>query len=116
MKTSAYRRLAAVTILFVLAPVGAAQRMDRVIDWQLVIPPPKAADIPAVKIVGMRVNEMQITAGKSFMADEDWLDKLTFKIKNVSDKTIDKFWFHVAFPEIDLGSGGHPGLGGLDKA
>jgi hypothetical protein len=115
MKTPANQRLAAVIILFVWASVCAAQQTDRIIDWLPTVPRSNAG-IPALEIVGIRVNQTQILTGKPFSADEDWLDKLTFRVRNNSDKTVNKFWFNLVFPEIDLGHGGHAGLGILYDA
>ena len=108
MKTSIYRQLCAVLIL--LASIAAAQQATRLIDWQPVVPSPNA-NVRAIQVVGITVNATHVITGEPFSANDDWLDKLTFKIRNVSDKTITVFWFHVAFPEIDLGDGGHAGLG-----
>src|SRR5436305_836612 len=56
------------------------------------------------------------TYSKPFTADEDWLDKLTFRIRNTPDKTIGAFWLNVAFPGTDLGRGGYAGVGILYDA
>ena len=110
MKAPAYRCPVALIILFVSASVCAAQQMDRLVDWQPVVPGSKT-NVAGLEIVGITVNETHVVMGKPFTADEDWLDKLTFKIKNTSDKTISVFWFTVAFPETDLDRGGYAGMG-----
>ncbi len=115
MKALAYRCSVALIILFVSASVCAAQQMDRLIDWQPVVPGSNA-NVPGLEIVGIRINETHVMMGKPFTADEDWLDKLTFRIRNTSDKTISVFWFNVAFPEMDLGNGGYAGVGILYDA
>jgi hypothetical protein len=107
MKAPAREWLAAVAMVFIFVSVGAAQQMQRLIDWPPVMVGP-SANTPALELVKVRVNETQIILGKSFSADEDWLDKLTFRVRNISDKTVTAFWFNVAFPEIDPGHGGHP--------
>jgi hypothetical protein len=107
MKTLTHRSLGAVIILLVFASVNAAQQTNRLVDWQTVEP-----DLHAkiLKIVAITVNQTQITTGQPFSADEDWLDKLTFRIRNVSDKTITDFQFGLAFPETDNGRGNYAGI------
>jgi len=90
--------------------------MDRLVDWQPVGAASSKTNVAAVEIVGIRINEAHVTMGKPFAADEDWLDKLTFRIRNTSDKTISAFWFKVAFPETDLPNGGYAGIGILFDA
>ena len=116
MKTLASRCSAAVIILVVWASLCAAQQMDRLVDWQPVGAASSKTNVAAVEIVGIRINETHVTMGKPFAADEDWLDKLTFRIRNASDKTISAFWFNVAFPETDLPNGGYAGIGILFDA
>jgi hypothetical protein len=101
MKTLTHRSLGAVIILLVFAAHNAAQQTNRLVDWQSVEPDlhPKV-----LKIVAITANRTPITTGEPFSADEDWLDKLTFRLRNVSDKTITAFQLGLAFPE--LGSGG----------
>ena len=116
MKTLAYRCSAALIGLFVWASLCAAQQMDRLVDWQPVEAPTSNKDMTALEIIGIKVNETHVRMGEPFTADKDWLDKLTFRIRNTSDKTISAFWFNVAFPETDLPNGGYAGVGILFDA
>ena len=101
MKTLTHRGLGAVIILLVFAAVNAVQQTNRLVDWQSVEPD---LHTKVLKIVAITANRTPITTGEPFSADEDWLDKLTFRLRNVSDKTITAFQLGLAFPEI--GSGG----------
>jgi len=89
------------------ASVSAAQQTTRLVDWQSVPPDlhPKA-----LEIVSIAVDQTRITTGEPFSADEDWLDELTFRVRNVSDKTVTLFHFGVAFPELGHGDGSYPGF------
>jgi hypothetical protein len=116
MKTLAYRGSAVVIILFVWASLCAAQQMDRLVDWQPEVAPTSNGTLAPLEIVGIMVNDTPVKMGKPFAADEDWLDKLTFRIRNISDKTISAFWFNVALPETDLPNGGYAGIGILFDA
>src|SRR5262245_10123182 len=114
MKTLACQCSIAGITVFVWASVCAAQQMDRLVDWQSVVPGSNAS-VP-LEIVGIKINETPVAMGKSFTADEDWLDKVTFIIRNTSDKTISAFWFNVAFPGTNLGRKGYAGIGILFDA
>ena len=100
MKTLTHRSLGAVIILLVFASVSAAQQIDRLVDWQRVEPDLHAK---VLKIIAITVNQTPITTGEPFSAPQDWLDKLTFRLRNVSDKTITRFQFGLAFPETEDG-------------
>jgi hypothetical protein len=100
--TMTQRILIVATVVLLFASIATSQEMNRLVDWQLVVP---GSDAKALEIVGITVNQTNITTGRPFSAGEDWLDKLTFKVRNTSDKTITLFAFGVAFPEIELGGG-----------
>jgi len=102
MKTLTRRSLGTVIILLVFASVSAAQQIDRLVDWQSVEPDLHAK---VLKIIAITVNQTPITTGEPFSAAEVWLDKLTFRLRNVSDKTITRFQFGLAFPEMEDSSG-----------
>lgn len=107
MKTLTHRNFGAVIVLLLFASVGAAQQTTRLVDWYSVAPDlhPKA-----LEIVSIAVDQTRITTGEPFSADEDWLDKLTFRIRNVSNKTVTLFHFGVAFPELSLGGESYRGF------
>ena len=98
----------AMIITLSCATVVCAQERDRLIDWQPRVIP--GTDARVVEIVDITVNGKSITPGHSFTAGEDWLDTLSFRIRNVSGKTISSFGFGVGFPEMATSSDGVPGF------
>src|SRR5439155_3358755 len=94
------RVLVVVIISLSLPSLGSGQERDRLVDWQPVV---LGSDAKALEIVNITVNGKTVTTGHAFTAGEDWLDTLSFRVRNISGKTISVFAFGVAFPEIDLG-------------
>ena len=74
------------------------QQQDRVVDWQPVLIKSEAR---VLEIVDVKVAGESITIGHLFTANEAWLNTLTFRVRNISGKTIKDFGFGVAFPEIN---------------
>ncbi len=74
------------------------QQQDRVVDWQPVL---INSEAKVLEIVDMKVAGESITIGHLFTANEAWLNTLTFRVRNISGKTIKDFGFGVAFPEIN---------------
>src|SRR5258705_348023 len=74
------------------------QQQDRVVDWQPVL---INSEAKVLEIVDMKVAGESITIGHLFTAKEAWLNTLTFRVRNISGKTIKDFGFGVAFPEIN---------------
>ena len=102
-------------IILSLSMTVAAQETNRLVDWPTVAPP---SDAKVLEIIRITVKDTDVTPGQYFAASDDWLDKLTFRIRNVSDKTITRFGFGIGFPELDLGGGGMAGFSvgyGTDK-
>ena len=89
-------------LVFSLASIAHGQEASRLVDWQPVVP---LSEAKTLEIVGITVNDANVTAGQIFNAPDSWLDKLSFRIRNVSDKTITLFGFGIGFPEVDLGGG-----------
>jgi hypothetical protein len=83
-------------IIFSLGMTVDAQETSRLVDW------PKGyqgSDAKVLEIVGITVKDTNITIGQFFVASDDWLDKLTFRIRNVSAKTITRCGSAV-FPNL----------------
>lgn len=92
----------AAIITLSLSFIVNGQEQDRIIDWQTVR---LMSDAKVLEIVEVKVNGKSITIGQPFTADDHWLDTLSFKVRNISDKTINLFGFGVAFPEINANKG-----------
>lgn len=80
---------------------------DRVVDWH---PVHIMTETKVLEIVDVKVAGESITIGQPFAADDDWLETLTFRVRNVSGKTITLFGFGIAFPELSASSVGAPGF------
>jgi len=78
------------------------QQPERLVDWH---PVRLGSKERVLEIVDIKVNGKSIQTGQPFAAGEDWLDTLTFRVRNVSGKTITVIGFGVAFPELNVGRG-----------
>ena len=78
--------------------LASGQQQSRIVDWQPVV---IKSDAKVLEIVDMKVAGESITIGHLFTANEAWLNTLTFRVRNISGKTIKDFGFGVAFPEIN---------------
>src|SRR5262245_23261136 len=96
-------------IILSLAMTVDAQETNRLVDWSVFSP---RADARVLEIIRITVKDTNVTPGEYFVASDDWLDKLTFSIQNVSDKRITRCGFGVGFPELNpKGDGeGMPGF------
>ena len=92
------RMLCAAVFILSLPFLASGQQQDRVVDWQSVI---INSEAKILEIVDIKVAGESITIGHIFTASEAWLNTLTFRVRNISGKTIRHFGFGVAFPEID---------------
>lgn len=84
-------------IILSWAMTADAQEANRLVDFPAVAPP---SDAKVLEIIRITVKDTNVTAGQYFAASDDWLDKLTFRIRNVSDKTITRCGFGIGFPEL----------------
>lgn len=104
---SIVRRMMCAAVITVFLPLlVSGQQQDRVVDWH---PAQGVTDAEVLELVDIKVGGESVRAGQPFAANEDWLDTLTFRIRNVSGKTIRLFAFGVAFPELDT-NGFSPGF------
>jgi hypothetical protein len=94
--------LVAIILGLSLPNLSNGQERDRLVDWQSVT---LGSDAKVLEVVDITVNGKSVTTGHAFTGGEDWLDTLSFRVRNISGKTITLFSFGVAFPEIDLGGG-----------
>jgi hypothetical protein len=85
-------------IIFSLAMTVDAQDTNRLVDWPTVSPP---SDAKVLEIIRIAVKDTNVTPGQYFVAADDWLDKLTLRIQNVSGKTITRCGFGIGFPELN---------------
>ena len=103
------RVMRAVVLTFLVSFLVSGQQREKIVDWH---PFRVGSDAKVLEIVDVKVDGESITMGSPFTADEDWLDTLTFRVRNVSGKVIDNFAFGVAFPELAINSDG-PGAPGF---
>jgi hypothetical protein len=75
-------------------PIGCAQVKDRVIRLQHFIKEPAPCEISEFWTGGTPV-----TPGEPFQEDGDWLNNITFSIKNVSGKSMTMVRVKYSFPE-----------------
>ena len=78
--------------------LASGQLQDKLVDWQPVI---LKSEAKVLEMVDIKVAGESIRIGHFFNANEAWLNTLTFRVRNISGKTIKYFGFGVAFPEID---------------
>ena len=98
------QRILFFTIILLSWAMGVdAQESNRLVDWPTVSPPSSAK---VLEIIRITVKDTSVTPGQYFVAADDWLDKLTFRIQNVSDKTITRCGFGIGFPELNPGGEG----------
>jgi hypothetical protein len=87
------------TIITLSIPfVISGQQTDKIIDWQ---PVRIMSEARVLEITDIKVDGKSIAIGQAFTANDDWLNTLTFKVRNTSGKVINHFGFGVAFPEIN---------------
>ena len=91
--------LCAAIITFSIPFLVYGQQADRIVDWH---PVRQGTEARVLEIVDIKVNGKSIEIGQLFAADEDWLDTLTFRVRNVSGKTITVLGFGVGFPELGV--------------
>ena len=98
LESISQRMMCAAIFTLSLPLLTSGQGQDRVVDWQPVI---IESEAKVLEIVDIKVAGESIKIGHFFNANEAWLNTLTFRIRNISGKTIQYFGFGVAFPEID---------------
>jgi hypothetical protein len=58
------------------------------------------SQIDVLEITGVAIDGNPIKLGQSFAANDSWLEKLTFRIKNVSSVKLSKVQMNLFLPEI----------------
>lgn len=112
----------AALLLFTCQP-ALAQTQERVVQWpkhtvgrmESVGTSVRTSPVTdALEIVDVKVSGNLITIGKPFAAGEDWLKGLTFRLKNISGRTITGLRISLSLPEThknDTGVGTSLGFG-----
>lgn len=90
-------------IILSLAMTVDAQETNRLVNWGAFSP---GSDARVLEIIRITVTDTNVTPGQYFVGSDDWLDKLSFRVQNVSDKTITRCGFGVGFPELNPGGEG----------
>jgi hypothetical protein len=88
------RALVLVGALVCCAPAYAGQSGRRVLSQAPVEPGRQSP----VEVVSVRVKGEAVEPGRSFVAGDDWLHGLTFRVKNVSDKPLMFVGLSLLFP------------------
>ena len=90
--------------LAVLLPASiAGQTQNRVIEWSETRTS-TAIVLDVLEIVDVKVAGNQVTIGRSFAAEDEWLRGLTFRVKNISAAPIIDIRMGITFPETQSGT------------
>lgn len=94
----------------IFTAAGAAQTHQKVLLWsdhptgshneQTRAPNQIFKQLDAIEIQSINVGGKSIAIGEPFSADEDWLQDLTFRVKNVSDKELMGIQITLILPEL----------------
>jgi hypothetical protein len=89
---------------------GAAQTQQKVLLWsdhpagshneRTSAPLQIFKQLDAIEIQGINLGGKSIAIGESFSADEDWLQDLMFRVKNLSDKDLMGIQITLILPEL----------------
>ncbi|PYS72192.1 MAG: hypothetical protein DMF69_08310 [Acidobacteria bacterium] len=113
ISSAALTAIAVCVALTALAEPTQAQ--DRLVEWSphpLIKVAQSASDIrlanvnEAVEIVDIKVVDASIIVGRSFLAGDDWLRGLSFKMKNVSGRSIIGARLSFSLPETRVDNNG----------
>ena len=58
-----------------------------------------------LEILELRSKTNHITLGQAFLSGDDWLEGMTFRLKNVSGKALRRAELELEFPEIKMDNG-----------
>jgi hypothetical protein len=64
-----------------------------------------ASEFEAVELVDIKVGELPVTMGRSFVAVDDWLSQLVLRVRNISGKPIISMRMAISFPEVTGAAG-----------
>ena len=97
-------------LLLLLATSALSQDKSRIVEWHQ---PPisdkntipvkgtqAVSQIDVLEITGVVVDGKSVKLGQSFAADDNWIEKLTVKIKNVSNVTVSKVQMNLFLPQV----------------
>lgn len=86
------------------------EAQERIVEWSahpLIKTDQSASGVAeAVQIVDVRVGELSITIGRPFIAGDDWLRGLCFRLKNVSGRPIIGSRLSFSLPETRINNNG----------
>lgn len=97
--------------MLIFTESGAAQNQQKVLQWsyhpvgshheRTSAPLQIFKQLDVIEIQSVNLGGKSITIGEPFLADEDWLRDLTFRVKNVSDKELMGIQVTLILPELD---------------
>lgn len=100
-------------IVLLLTTPGFPQGQPKMIEWSKSPKDSKtrtAADmrpldqINDVEIKDVLIEGKSITMGQSFVAEDDWIQSITFRVKNISEQQLKAVQITLVLPEMSSGS------------
>ena len=98
------------TLLLLATTSALSQDKNRIVEWHQ---PPLSdknwiplkgtqavSQIDVLEIMGVSVDGKPVKLGQNFAADDDWIEQLAFKVKNVSNVTISKVQMNLFLLQI----------------
>lgn len=74
---------------------GQNQDIQRVVEETLLKNEP-------IEIAELKLKDKRVNVGQPFLSGDDWLEGMTFKLKNTSGKTLRRVELELEFPEVKL--------------
>ena len=74
---------------------GQNQDTQRVVEEMLLKNEP-------IEIAELKLKDKRVNVGQPFLSGDDWLERMTFKLKNTSGKTLRRVELELEFPEVKL--------------
>jgi len=108
MNPKSLRWLSGSLLLYLLPALVSAQTQKRMIVWWD-YRAPAASTLEAIELVAITAEKEPETIGKTFDASDEWLKRLTFRVKNISGSPIRDLRIQVLFPEVGSSDGIHSG-------
>jgi hypothetical protein len=99
-------------ILLFIAALGFAQDQSKMVGWSKAPAGSKRStsayirpsdQIDGVEIEDIIVEGKPVKVGQSFVAGDDWIQTLTFRVKNVSEQQFNAVQITVILPEMSTG-------------
>jgi hypothetical protein len=104
LKPCAWRVISIIAFIFTVSALVQAQPRIKVLDIYRNVNAPETVSL---QIIDIRVAGKPIVLGEPFAADDEtWLKSLTFRVKNISGKTINSMYVGLGFGFPEFGKDG----------